>query len=123
MPKRKQVLVSKRYISFIKDKLPYSDANYWWELDENKLKKKEWVPPSKIPIKKDKDLEEGEETRGESKMARKIKKLKLKYTTVEVKKAIEEDEKSLKDVEKLEEHLEEDISKAKQKLKETKENK
>jgi hypothetical protein len=123
MPKRKQVLVSKRYISFIKDKLPFSDKDFWWELDENKLKKKEWVIPSKIPIKKDKDVEEGEEPPGESKMARKIKKLKLKYTTVEVKKAIDEDEKSLKDVKNLEEHFEEDISKAKQKLKETKENK
>jgi hypothetical protein len=120
MPKRKQVLISKRYISFIKDKLPYSDQDFWWELDHEKLKKKDWLPPSKIPIKKDKDLEEGKESRGESKMARKIKKLKLKYTTVEVKKAIEEDEKSLKEVKNLEEHFEEDILKEKEKLKETK---
>jgi hypothetical protein len=117
MPKRKQVLISKRYISFIKDKLPYSDQDFWWEMDHDKLKKKEWLPPSKIPIKKDKDVDDVEEGRGNPKMAKKIKKLKLKYTTVEVKKAIEEDEKSLKDVEKLEEHLEEDISKAKDKLK------
>ena len=38
MPKRKQVLISKRYISFIKDKLPYSDQDFWWELDHEKLK-------------------------------------------------------------------------------------
>lgn len=113
MPKRKQVLVSRRYIDFVKDKLPFSDQDYWWELNPEKLKKKEWLPPSIIPTKKDKDMQEGQT---ETKMQRKIKKLKLKYTTVEVKKGIEEDEESLKDVQKLEKHLKEDISKAKEKI-------
>lgn len=119
MPKRKQVLVSKRYISFIKDRLPYSDQEFWWEMDKNKLKNKDWLPVSKIPIQKDKDIEDAKDERGlHPKLAKKIKKLKLKYTMTEVKRAVEEDEESLKDVKKLEHHLEEDIAKAKEKLKE-----
>jgi hypothetical protein len=118
MPKTKSVMVTRKYVDFIKDKLPFSDQDYWWEIDESKLKQKDWLPPSIVPIKRDKEVEShDEDTKLHPKLAKKFKKLKLKYTSVEVKKSIEEDEKSLQDVKKLEEHLKEDISKAKKKLK------
>lgn len=113
MPKRKQIFVSSRYISFIYDKLPFADEDYWWKVDPKETMK-EWMIPPKVPMKKKKGEEASDD---ESNPGKKVKKIKLKYTTAEVKKAIEEDKDSLKDVEKLEEHLEEDIQKAEKKIK------
>lgn len=111
MPKRKQLLVTPIHISYIKDKLPYSDEEYWWKVEpEERL----WKIPLKFSLKADKQPKEEWE---ESKTGKKIKKLSLKYSMQEVKKAIQEDKTSLKDLEKLEEHLEEDIDKAEKKLK------
>lgn len=118
MPKTKRLLITRKYVDFIKDKLPFTDQEYWWETDETKLKQKDWLFPSTLPIKRDKEVESEDSRRMHPKMAKKFKKLKLKFTTEEVKKGIEEDEKSLKDVKNLQDHLKEDISKAKEKLKE-----
>ena len=111
MPKRKQIFFTPVHISYIKDKLPYADEEYWWKAEPvDKL----WEIPTTVKLKPQKTKDEEWE---ESKTGKKIKKLKLKYTQQEVKKAVQEDKESLKDVEKLEEHLEEDINKAEKKLK------
>ena len=110
MPKRKQPFVTSVYIDYVKTKIPYADEEYWWK---TQVDEKVWEIPTKINLKAQKSKQEEWE---ESKTGKKIKKLKLKYTQQEVKKAVQEDKKSLKDVEKLEEHLEEDIKTAEEKL-------
>jgi hypothetical protein len=114
MPKKKQLLVTPSTIDFVKTYIPYVDEDYWYKVN---VSEKIWQLPTKFELKAAKKPEEEWD---ESYAGKKIKKLKLKYTQQEVKKAIQEDEKSLKDVEKLEEHLEEDIDKAKEKLSESK---
>jgi len=111
MPKRKQLIVTPVYLDYIKTKIPYADQEYWWKTD---VEERLWEIPTKIKLKAMEPRKE--EEFGETKTGKKFKKLKLKYSMQEVKKAIEEDKDSLKDVKKLEEHLEEDIDKAEKKL-------
>jgi hypothetical protein len=110
MPKKKQFIVSPQFIDYIKTKIPSTEEEEWWRTE---VAETLWEIPTKIHLKAHKNRDEEWE---ESKIGKKVKKLKLKYTQQEVKKAIQEDKTSLKDVKKLEEHLEEDIDKAENKL-------
>ena len=106
------------YISFVKDYLPLYEAHQWMGVDKNALLPS-WNIPTEVKYhykepEERKKVDEPKEVKEEDKKERKEK---LSFTSQELKRAKQEDKESLKDVEKLEEHLEEDIEKAEKKLK------
>lgn len=115
MPKKKKLFYLKSYIDFINDRLPSDDYEEWMELHQTGLKK-DWNFPMHVPFKNGKILPDYDENSSDGYFEKKRRKIKLKYTSEEVKKGIEEDRQSLKDVKKLESHLESDIEKAENKL-------
>jgi hypothetical protein len=115
MPKKKKLFYLKSYIDFINDRLPSDDYEEWMLLNQSGLRK-DWNFPINVPFKNGKIIADYDENKSNGYFEKKRRKMKLKYTTEEVKKGITEDKESLKDVKKLESHLESDIRKAEEKV-------
>ncbi len=116
MKRNKRVfMVPGVYISFVKDYLPLYEAHQWMGIDKNALLPS-WNIPTEVKYHY-KEPKEKEEKKKEEPEKKEGGKEKLSFTSQELKRAKQEDKESLKDVEKLEEHLEEDIDEAEKKLK------